>query len=137
MLLPQSHPWTLRQRWLIAGAVVAGLVALSALVYTYERYHRPPDDRFFVGTWSGDYVPTTLYFGPAERSFHFRADHTFQGSEGTGKWYAGGDFLYLRLRVDSGGDPYDMLALWHIDSMAGDEVQISDASGHVTLKRGE
>jgi hypothetical protein len=40
MLFPQSHAWTPRQRALIVGAVVAGIVALSALVYSYERYHR-------------------------------------------------------------------------------------------------
>src|SRR5437016_14206300 len=40
MLFPQSHAWTPRQRRLIAGAVVAALVAFSALVYGYERYHR-------------------------------------------------------------------------------------------------
>jgi hypothetical protein len=40
MLLPESHAWTPRQRCLIAGAVLAGLVALSALVYGYARYHR-------------------------------------------------------------------------------------------------
>jgi hypothetical protein len=40
MLFPQSHAWTPAQRCLIAGAIVAGLVAFSALVYSYERYHR-------------------------------------------------------------------------------------------------
>src|SRR2546421_5720748 len=41
MLDPQSHEWTPQQRGLIvAGVVVAGLVALSALVYGYERYQR-------------------------------------------------------------------------------------------------
>ena len=36
----QSHTWTPRQRLIIAGAIVASLVAVSALVYSYERYHR-------------------------------------------------------------------------------------------------
>ena len=41
MLDSQSHEWTPQQRGLIvAGVIVAGLVALSALVYGYERYHR-------------------------------------------------------------------------------------------------
>ncbi len=41
MLFPHSHAWTPRQRCQIAaGVVVAGLVAFSALVYSYERYHR-------------------------------------------------------------------------------------------------
>jgi hypothetical protein len=41
MLFPQTHAWTPRQRCLIvAGVVVAGLVTFSALVYSYQRYHR-------------------------------------------------------------------------------------------------
>ncbi|HEY4282037.1 MAG TPA: hypothetical protein VGM62_03165 [Chthoniobacterales bacterium] len=35
MLSSESHAWTPRQRAIIVGAVVAGLVALSALVYGY------------------------------------------------------------------------------------------------------
>jgi hypothetical protein len=41
MLFSQSHAWTPRQRLLIvAGIVVAGLVALSALVYSYQHYRQ-------------------------------------------------------------------------------------------------
>ena len=41
MPFSQAHAWTTRQRLLIiAGAVVAVLLALSALVYGYQRYHR-------------------------------------------------------------------------------------------------
>jgi hypothetical protein len=41
MLFPQSHAWTPRQKLLIvAGVVVAGLVAFSVLVYSYQRYQR-------------------------------------------------------------------------------------------------
>lgn len=40
MLFPESHAWTPAQRWLIAGAVVAGIAALVALVYSSERGHR-------------------------------------------------------------------------------------------------
>jgi len=38
MLFPESDTWTPAQRALIVGAVVAGIVALAALVYGYERY---------------------------------------------------------------------------------------------------
>jgi hypothetical protein len=41
MLFPHSHAWTPRQRYLIvAGLVIGGLLALSALVYSYQRYNR-------------------------------------------------------------------------------------------------
>lgn len=40
MLLPDSHVWTPKQKLLIAGAVVAGLFALLALVYGFQRYQR-------------------------------------------------------------------------------------------------
>src|SRR5438445_12958794 len=40
MLFPESHSWTSAQKWLIAGAVVAGIAALAALVYSYERSQR-------------------------------------------------------------------------------------------------
>lgn len=40
MLYPESQAWTPRQRLLIAGAIVAGVVVLAALVYGYQRYHR-------------------------------------------------------------------------------------------------
>src|SRR5437868_3742590 len=40
MLLPDSHAWTPRQRWLIIGAIIGGVLALSAVVYGYQRFHR-------------------------------------------------------------------------------------------------
>src|SRR5438874_7812092 len=112
MLLPDSRPWTLRQRWLIAGAVAAGVVAFSALVYSYERYYRGPNDSFFVGTWRGEQIPTGLFLGDPNVALHFRADHTFEG-EGipSGKWFGGGEFLYLRFLLDD-GRPYEELQQW-------------------------
>src|SRR5438093_12616864 len=97
MLLLHSHAWTRRQRWLIVGAVVVALGFFSALVYSYERYYRGPDDSFFVGTWRGE----ADYTGETRIGYRFKADHTFEGEwEPSGKWYAGGEFLYLRQRLD-------------------------------------
>src|SRR5712692_2667434 len=98
MLFPLPHAWTPRQRWLIAGAVVAGLVAFSALVYSYEHYYRGPDDSFFLGTWRGELE----CLGENRTGYRFKPDHTYQerlmfgDSESwvqAGKWYAGGDFI--------------------------------------------
>ncbi len=133
MLVTNSHPWTLRQRWFIATAVALATVAFSAAVYSYERYYRGPDDSFFVGNWGGDYEPAAGvgFVGDPTMEFHFRADHTFEG----GKWWGAGEFLYLRWRLDLGGDPLDRLEMWHIDSMAPDQVRLSQFGAHVTLKR--
>jgi hypothetical protein len=136
MLFARSHAWTLGQRWLIAGAVVASLCVFSALVYSYERYHRGPDESFFVGTWRGDYLPKTLYWGPARVGFHFRSDHTYEGETApSGRWYAAGDFLYLRLRLDDASGPYDRLETWHTDSMSGDELRMHSEVMGVALRR--
>ena len=142
MLFPQSHVWTPRQRWLIAGAVVAGLVAFSALVYSYERYCRGPDDSFFVGTWRGELDG----LGENRTGYRFKPDHTYEKllafgdseswSQG-GKWYAGGDFVYLRVRWDDASGPYDRLEAWHIDSMTSAELRMHSDGLHATLKRVE
>ena len=94
MLFPHSHAWTPRQRWLIAGAAVAGVIAFSALVYSYERYYRRPDDRVLVGTWRGEFVNSLSNYQPGYR---FKPDHTYEelASFGDkeltlqgGRWYA-------------------------------------------------
>src|SRR4051794_34095488 len=117
MQMPFTRSWTQLQRWLIAGGIIVSLAACAFGIYFYERYYRGPDENFFVGSWRGDYVPTTLYMGPPDIEFDFRPDHTFTGDWDRGRWYAGGEFLYLRVRLDNGGDPYDTLKVWHIDSI--------------------
>jgi hypothetical protein len=142
MLLPHSHAWTRRQRWLIAGAIVAGLVAFSALVYTYERYYRGPDDSFFIGTWRGEFPS----LGENRMGFCFKPDHTYEevipfGDTElvgpTGRWYAGGDFIYLRVPRDDASEPYDRLQIWHIDSMTPTEIRMQSDGLHAVLKRVE
>lgn len=139
MLFPDSHPWTLRQRWLIAGIVVAGLVAFSALVYGYERYYRGPDDSVFVGAWQGEIDG----IGDIGIGFRFKPDHTYQGgwAEPGGHWQAGGEFLYLRQHWDdpSVSVPYDTLEVWHIDSMTQTELRMHDGEWrlHAVVKRVE
>ena len=106
MLFPKSHAWTLRQRWFIVGAIIAGVVAFSAIVHSYERYYRGRDDRFFVGTWRGEYVDT-LFLGDPRVSYCFKSDHTYDelvpdsaAVFHRSRWYAGGDFIYLRVRKE-------------------------------------
>src|SRR6266705_2724212 len=143
MLLPRSHAWTRMQRWLIAGGVVAGLAAFSVLVYTYEHYYRGPDDTVLVGTWRGEYVNT---LGDNRTGYRFKPDHTYEellahrDSESWmqgGRWRAGGDFIYLRVRLEDASGPYDTLQAWHIDTMTSAELHMHYDGLHVALKRAE
>ena len=142
MLFPHSHAWTPRQRWLIAAAVIAGVVTFSALVYSYERYYRGPDYSFFTGTWRGELE----CLGEYRTAYRFKPDHTYEerhmlGDEElwapAGKWYAGGDFVYLRHRLGDDSHPYDQLEPWHIDSMTLNEVRMHYEGLHGTFKRAE
>jgi hypothetical protein len=138
MLFPRSYAWTPLQKWLILASGAASISLLSILVYHFERYHALPDDSFFVGTWRGEYHPHSLYLGPRDLSFHFRRDHTYDGETvPSGRWFAAGDFLYLRARYDDASGPYDQLEAWHIDSMSADEVLMHYESMHVAMKRSE
>jgi hypothetical protein len=140
MLFPRSHAWTPLQKRLIAGVVVAGVAAFSALVYSYERYYRGPVDSFFVGTWRGELG----CLGENRVGYRFKPDHTYEDltyigdSESwaqAGKWYAGGDFIYLRARYDDASGPYDRLEMWHIDSMTSAELRMHYEDLPATLKR--
>ena len=142
MLFPRSHAWTRRQRWLLAAAVVTGVAAFSALVYSYERYYRGPDYRFFIGTWRGELE----CLGEYRTGYRFKPDHTYEerhmlGDEEVwapaGKWYAGGDFVYLRHRLGGDSHPCDQLEPWHIDSMTLNEVRMHYEGLHGTFKRAE
>jgi hypothetical protein len=144
MLFPRSHAWRPLQKWLIAGAVVAGLAILLALVYSFERYHRGPDETALFGTWRGHYENT---LGEDRTGYRFKADHTYEerlpygDSESwlqRGRWYAGGDFLYLRVSLDDGSDrPFSTLQAWHIDAMTPTELKIHYGWSHLVLKRTE
>jgi hypothetical protein len=143
--MPRAQAWTRRQKGLIVGSVVLALASFGALIYGYERYHRGPDDSFFVGTWRGQFEKSSS--GNYLPGYHFKADHSFDeisrfsdGSEisgPAGKWFAGGDFLYLRLRLDDPSGPYDKLEAWHIDTMTPTELHMQWDGTHISLKRVE
>ena len=142
MLIPRSHVWTPLQKWLIVSAVVVCVVAFSALVYSYERNHRGPNDSFFVGTWRGELG----CLGENRTGYRFKADHTYEERDmigdaeswhPAGKWQAGGDFLYLRARFDDASGPYDKLEIWHIDSMRSTELRMHFEELPVVLKRAQ
>ena len=139
MLFPFTHVWTRRQKGLIVGSVVSALALAAALIYGYERYHRGPDDSFYVGIWRGtiDYNVATIH-----ANFRFKPNHIYHIVEGesepSGKWYGGGEFLYLRQRLDDASGPYDRLQIWHIDSMTWSDLRMHDLDGlHAVLRRAE
>ena len=149
MLLPYSHAWTCRQRLLIAGGVLAGLVSFAALVYSYERYYRGPDDSVFVGTWR----VKCECLGDNEWDYRFKSDHSYARGDWAGygkeyypegKWFAGGDFIYLIRRCDAvhasyddPAGPYGDLEVWHIDSMTSNAVRLRHEGERETWKRVE
>jgi hypothetical protein len=141
MLLPRSHVWTLPQKWLIVLAMVAGIVGFAAAVYIYERYHRGPDDTALVGTWRGEFVNVGSNFHPGYR---FKPDHTFdeittfpdeEFISGAGRWYAGGDFIYLRIPIEMDDGLQSRLEAWHIDAMTATDLQIHRDHETMALKR--
>jgi hypothetical protein len=123
MLFPKSHAWTRRQRWLIVGVVVVSLVAFSALVYSYERYYRGLRESDLVGTW------TRVDPGAGGGFYEFRRDGTIvmldddgQPSTFKGKWYAGGDNIYVRFPPSILSDRH--LAIWHIVDVSKDQFRV-------------
>ena len=140
MLMPDAHAWTPRQRWLIVACAMIGLVGFSAVVYAYERYYRGPDYRFFIGTWRGELE----CLGEYRTGYRFKADHTYDervmfGDEEEwipqGRWYAGGEFVYLRHRVETAYGVFHDVDAWHIDSMAPNRVRTHHEKLYGTFER--
>jgi len=109
-------------------------------IYWYELYYRGPTEAVFFGTWkiSGPDI-TSLYY-------EFKPDHTYhvfgvspelapneRDILETGRWYAGGEFVYVRIPFEEAS--YTMLIPWHIDSMSPSEVQVHAGRVHVIFKR--
>jgi hypothetical protein len=129
------------QKCLIASAVVVGLALFSAAVYSYERYHRGPSEAALFGTWQQSHPYADLY--------RFNPDHTYQiifsseaasGSQEViweqGTWYAGGDFIYLRIPWDHATD--GALRVWCIESLSPNELRVRVGPDDVrTYKRVE
>jgi hypothetical protein len=118
------------QRWLITGAIVFGLLALCAVIYTYERHYRGLREAALVGTWVRDPF-SGLYY-------EWRRDGTIVviDSDGTpthikGKWYAGGSNIYVRFPPDILDGR--QLVIWHIVEISPDEIQVRTSHGGETM----
>jgi hypothetical protein len=126
MLFLLAHSWTRRQRWLIVAALALAVGAFSAVVYSYERYHRGPNESVLFGTWQcTDVCYYPLYF-------RFHADHNFEVLDNEdpsvvlrrGRWYAGGDFIYLRAIYEKfEDDPRREILIWRIEDITPTELR--------------
>src|SRR5207248_4410687 len=93
MLFPRAHPWTQRQKRLIASATVLTVILGCALIYGYERYYRGPSAAALYGTWQ-DMTPAidsiTYYRFKPDGTFDLMADSMGEVFVVvTGTWYAG------------------------------------------------
>jgi hypothetical protein len=127
MLFLRSRAWTVRQRWLITGIVVVGVVALYSMIYAYERYYRGPSEAALFGTWE-DTTPAI----DSNTYYRFRSNGTFDilaDALGeplvvtTGTWYAGGPNIYWRLSEDFVPEIRRPL-IWHIVDISPNEVRV-------------
>ena len=135
MLFPRAHPWTRRQKCLIASAAVLALISCCALIYGYERYYRGPSASALFGTWQ-DMTPAD-----SVSYYRFKPDGTFDlmtDSMGevivvvTGTWYAGGAYIYWRFPADWIGPMRPIV--WCIDDVAPNEIRVRPARhGPVTI----
>ena len=127
MFLPQSHPWTRKQRWFITGAAAVVVAAFAASVCIFERYYRGPGEDTLYGDWEAINFPAgeTTYF-------RFRPDQTFTAGglfEGefnpfaNGRWYAGGPNIYIRFSADDMRSPQRVIVL-HIVDIQPHQVQV-------------
>jgi hypothetical protein len=147
MLIPRSHAWTPLQKWLIIGSAVAVLALCAAFIYQYERHFRGPTEAVFVGTWQ-EFVHDPWGPGVAGGSYtSFKPDHTYEqfimvsrpgGFDEpfvlqSGAWYAGGDFIYLRLPWDQVSST--ALLPWRIDSVSPTRIDLHWGPATEVLKR--
>lgn len=123
MQFPLSRAWTRKQRLLILAAVVFAVCSFGALIYTYERYYRGLREADLAGTW------TRVDPGSGGGYYDFRRDGTMvmlddegQPTDIKGKWYAGGDNIYMRPPPD---DFFERrLMVWHIVDISRDEFRV-------------
>ena len=95
---------------------------------SYERYCRGPSDTVFLGTWH-DTTPqmdSVIYY-------RFKSDGTFDliidgmGSidvVAIGKWYAGGQNIYMRVPALDGEMPKPYVWVWHIVDISPEKILV-------------
>jgi len=123
MLIPRSHVWTPRKKWLIVLVVLSGIGVFGGLIYSYERHYRGLGEGDLVGTW------TRVDPGSGGGYYEFRRDGIIvlldddgKPTDIKGKWYAGGNNIYVRFPPN---DHHDwQLVVWHIVDISRDEFRV-------------
>ena len=122
MLLPHAHAWTRTQKWALLIATALGIAALGTSVFVYERYYRGPGEDILYGDWEAvDFLADdTIYF-------RFRPDQTFTAGGlfdgkfnpfSDGRWYAGGQNIYIRFSADDMRVPTRVIVFHIVDIQA-------------------
>jgi len=99
-MLPRTHPWSRRQKWLIITASVI-LVALASVgICIYEHYYRGPSDSVLVGTWQIEYgcidCTNLMTLQPNHNVIDFSDSIAGENQfDYRGRWYAGGQLLVI------------------------------------------
>ena|ERR1700730_14192001 len=129
-MLTRTRNFSRMQKWLIVGTVIVLLGALGATIYVYERYYRGPSEAVFLGTWhdTTQMLDSTTYY-------RFKPDGTFDliiagmGSidvVAIGKWYAGGQNIYMRVPTLDEDMPRRNVWVWHIVYISSDKILVRD-----------
>lgn len=124
MLFPFTRSWTRQQKWLIVLVVLSGIGASGGLVYSYEHHFRGLREADLVGTWA------RVDPGSGGGYYEFRADGTIvlldddgqQPTDMKGKWYAGGNNIYVRFPPDV--LPDRRFVVWHIVDISRDQFRV-------------
>jgi hypothetical protein len=141
--MPHTRLWSRPQKRLIVAVALVGFAALSALVYTFERYCRLPDDSILVGTWemttpaaASSY--TLLRLDPDDAAWHrglwIRRDISDRDGRGAPQgdsemsWYAGGSYIYMHFVEESP-------QIWRIVDVLPNELRLRHAKQDYIFKR--
>jgi hypothetical protein len=129
MLLPLSRAWSPLQKLLIVAGVVLGLFGFGTLIYVFERHYGLPSDQVLVGTWEH------RYFDPDWPIYYqLNPDHNLRVFVGdsdvlaTGRWYAGGNFVFFRWSIVDEPEVTHGL-IWRIDEILPNEIHIHKNPG--------
>ena len=100
-MLPRTHPWSRRQKWVIIASSVVLLALAGVGIYVYERYYRGPSDSVLVGTWQiEDGCMDCTHLVTLEPNHNAVGFGDYLGREAIldyrGRWYAGGELLVIR-----------------------------------------
>jgi hypothetical protein len=135
--MPRTHAWTRMQRCLLIASVATGLAAFALLIYGYERYYRGPGQEALVGVWecTAGCLSEHFYlrFEPTHNVEAWSKEGEYKASY-RGRWYAGGDFLYLRFIGEDIAQRHP-ITIWRIDDLTTTEMRLRSSDITHTMTR--